>query len=372
MKISQKKNYFLRFELGDLESKHYEKEKGVRFSKELLNLRKVESTLVRQCKFDEAGPVKARADTLEDKERRAYDEASRAALQRKRAVLLSKQGDEARLFEEKVVSTQKRQQSIRVQDAVNLTQRYENTLADMLSQHTIVRRKVEAFFDRKAAAAGSASDGPVVPRVSEAVRNDAMALIKAILGVLKGTGGVVPEHLRQRLAVFSEMAAKQAAALDVSRAGDKEVDSSSVITAAIAATGQLAAQAASAHDQIKAIGGGSPAARSARSASPPPPAHHDLGSPYHFYGSGSAGAGAAPWDPPARSSPPRYLQQQQQAIIQQSQMSNVVPIYSQQQVLQYHPQQQQQQQQQQQGYPYFPQPFAHQIHPMGGHPFYRF
>lgn len=198
------------FEIADLCDKNA-KRLPPKFSKNLLNMRKIEETLVKQQKFDEALKVKGRADEIELQETEKHEADERTSLARKIKQLKQRHTTELQILNEKISSTRKRQQQIRIQDVTHLAQRYENCLTDLESQHNIMRKKVENFFDKKS----FARDAPnfnLKGVSSDVLAAKALALVKAVIAAIKPNNGVVPEQLITQMRLFSGEAATRVVA----------------------------------------------------------------------------------------------------------------------------------------------------------------
>jgi hypothetical protein len=174
----------------------------LRPSKHLLNLRKVEATLVGQRRYAEAEKVKAEADKLERTERTTSKKKADETLGRKLAVLEGKHGAEITMFENKVAATKRRQEQVRCEDIEALSLRYDNCLKDLESQHNVQRSRLQSYFAKRAIANGIASPIEVQGSNAAAV---VLSLVREVPRAARQAGGVVPDDLLDRLASFADM-----------------------------------------------------------------------------------------------------------------------------------------------------------------------
>uniref|UniRef100_A0A7S4F8F8 Uncharacterized protein n=1 Tax=Chrysotila carterae TaxID=13221 RepID=A0A7S4F8F8_CHRCT len=110
-----------------------------KFSKELLDLRKIEVSLARQGDYAEAHKVKLKADALEEAER------ERMAAEREQQVSLAeakchhKQENELNALRQRIQAGAEEQRKARQNDLERLMQRYNNVKAELESQQNAER-----------------------------------------------------------------------------------------------------------------------------------------------------------------------------------------------------------------------------------------
>lgn len=116
-----------------------------RWSRDLLNLRKIMETLAKQKKYAEAGKTKVHADQLEAKEHamwKAKREARIAALEEQ---FLHKQQLEMGGLLKRIQSGREEQKQARKGELERLLQRYHNVKTQLESQQKIIQQRVDRY-----------------------------------------------------------------------------------------------------------------------------------------------------------------------------------------------------------------------------------
>ena len=116
-----------------------------RWSKDLLNLRKIQETLAKQRKYSEAQKTKQQADALEVREHaqwKAKRDAKIAALEDQ---FLRKQALEMHGLLKRIQSGREEQKHARKTELERLLQRYHNVKTQLESQQTIIRQRSERY-----------------------------------------------------------------------------------------------------------------------------------------------------------------------------------------------------------------------------------
>jgi len=116
-----------------------------RWSKDLLNLRKIQETLAKMKKYAEAEKTKVQADSIEAKEHamwKAKREARIAALEEQ---FLHKQQLEMGGLLKRIQSGRDEQKHARKSELDRLLQRYQNVVSQMESQQRIIQQRVERY-----------------------------------------------------------------------------------------------------------------------------------------------------------------------------------------------------------------------------------
>lgn len=108
-----------------------------RFSKDLLNLRKIQDTLAKMKKYSEAGKTKQQADILEAKEREAWSSKREAKIRSLEEQFLHKQSLEMTGLTKRIVSGREEQKNARKLELQRLLQRYHNVKSQLESQQKI-------------------------------------------------------------------------------------------------------------------------------------------------------------------------------------------------------------------------------------------
>jgi len=128
-----------------------------RWSRDLLNLRKIQETLAKQKKYAEAGKTKVHADQLEAKEHamwKAKREARIAALEEQ---FLHKQQLEMGDLLKRIQSGREEQKQARKGELERLLQRYHNVKTQLESQQKIIQQRVDKYPMAPAPGTGSMS-----------------------------------------------------------------------------------------------------------------------------------------------------------------------------------------------------------------------
>lgn len=116
-----------------------------RWSRDLLNLRKIQETLAKQKKYAEAGKTKLQADQLEAKEHemwKAKREAKIAAIEEQ---FLHKQQLEMGGLLKRIQSGREEQKQARKSELERLLQRYHNVKTQLESQQKILQQRVDKY-----------------------------------------------------------------------------------------------------------------------------------------------------------------------------------------------------------------------------------
>eukprot|EP00928_Gymnodinium_smaydae_P081152 TRINITY_DN64720_c0_g1_i1.p1 TRINITY_DN64720_c0_g1~~TRINITY_DN64720_c0_g1_i1.p1 ORF type:complete len:299 (+),score=97.74 TRINITY_DN64720_c0_g1_i1:81-899(+) len=116
-----------------------------RWSKDLLNLRKIQETLAKMKKYAEAGKTKAQADKVEEKEHanwKAKREQKIASLEEQ---FLHKQQLEMGGLLKRIQSGREEQKQARKTELERLLQRYHNVKTQLESQQKIIQQRVERY-----------------------------------------------------------------------------------------------------------------------------------------------------------------------------------------------------------------------------------
>jgi len=117
-----------------------------KYSKELLNLRHIESTLAQQKKYSEAQKLKAKADTMQKWELENLKKEWRKKVSSKQNAFVQRQQQELVAFRKRIEVGREHQKRIR-QDRLNrILQRYQNIKAGLTRQQAL-----EAVKESKAA-----------------------------------------------------------------------------------------------------------------------------------------------------------------------------------------------------------------------------
>merc|ERR1719439_420887 len=116
-----------------------------RWSRDLLNLRKIQETLVKQKNYAEAAKTKAHADQMEAKEHAAWKTKREAKIASMEEQFLSKQQLEMRGLLKRIQSGREEMKQARKGELERLLQRYHNVKTQLESQQRIIQQRVEKY-----------------------------------------------------------------------------------------------------------------------------------------------------------------------------------------------------------------------------------
>eukprot|EP00397_Hematodinium_sp_SG-2012_P025535 GEMP01026689.1.p1 GENE.GEMP01026689.1~~GEMP01026689.1.p1 ORF type:complete len:278 (+),score=83.46 GEMP01026689.1:174-1007(+) len=116
-----------------------------RWSRELLNMRKIQETLAKQKKYSEAAKTKQQADVMEKKEHDAWKSKREGKIAVMEEQFLHKQQLEMGGLLKRVQSGREEQKQARKTELERLLQRYQNVKTQLEMQQTIIRQKAEKF-----------------------------------------------------------------------------------------------------------------------------------------------------------------------------------------------------------------------------------
>lgn len=112
-----------------------------KFSKELLDLRRVEVTLARQGEYVEAQQVKVKADTLEEAEKERMNAEREQHVSVSEVKFLHKQEQELNALRHRIQAGAEEQRKARQTDLERLLQRYHNVKSELEAQQNVERLK---------------------------------------------------------------------------------------------------------------------------------------------------------------------------------------------------------------------------------------
>merc|ERR1712151_700001 len=116
-----------------------------RWSKDLLNLRKIQETLAKMKKYGEAGKTKAQADQVEAKEHAMWKQKREAKISALEEQFLHKQQLEMGGLMKRISSGREEQKQARKSELERLLQRYQNVKNQLESQQKIIQQRVEKY-----------------------------------------------------------------------------------------------------------------------------------------------------------------------------------------------------------------------------------
>lgn len=131
-----------------------------RWSRDLLNLRKIQETLAKMKKYTEAGKSKAQGDALEEKEHEEWMVKREAKIASLETEYIRKQELEMGGLLKRIHSGREEQKQARKAELERLLQRYHNVKTQLESQQKIIQQKVEKYANGdKSASRPSTSKG---------------------------------------------------------------------------------------------------------------------------------------------------------------------------------------------------------------------
>jgi len=116
-----------------------------RWSKDLLNLRKIQETLAKMKKYGEAGKTKAQADAVEEKEHQMWKAKREQKLGALEDQFMHKQQLEMTGLVKRIQSGREEQKQARKSELERLLQRYHNVKTQLESQQKIIQQRVEKY-----------------------------------------------------------------------------------------------------------------------------------------------------------------------------------------------------------------------------------
>jgi hypothetical protein len=116
-----------------------------RWSRELLNQRKIQESLAKQKKYKEAGIVKIQADQIESKEHERWLRSREGKITALEEQFVQKQNLEMQGLLKRIQSGREEQKQARKTELERLLQRYHNVKTSIESQQTIIRLRAEKY-----------------------------------------------------------------------------------------------------------------------------------------------------------------------------------------------------------------------------------
>ena len=125
-----------------------------KFSKELLNLRRIQETLARQKDYKEAHRIKLRADQLEAWELEKLRNTTQQGMYSKEAQFRRRQANELLALNKRIQTGRDEQKKQRQQDLERLLQRYQNVKSELEAQQNLERIRADRYVGQTAASMG--------------------------------------------------------------------------------------------------------------------------------------------------------------------------------------------------------------------------
>lgn len=144
-------------ELRDYQRRLMSKEIKPKFSRDLLNLRKIQETLAKQKDYAEAHKMKLKADALEAWEIEKWQSVRQQELITKETTFKHSKEGELIALQKRIQSGREEQKKQRHQDLERLLQRYQNVKAELEAQQNLERVRMEKIAQTGLLASGGTS-----------------------------------------------------------------------------------------------------------------------------------------------------------------------------------------------------------------------
>ena len=122
-----------------------------KFSKQLLNMRKIQDTLAKNKNFGEATRMKKAADRLQNEELVRISVENGERFEKKRTSLMLKQKQEMEGFELRLQRELREMELQRDREYVNMNKRHNNFKQTLLGNHYLIESKTKAFLSKQKA-----------------------------------------------------------------------------------------------------------------------------------------------------------------------------------------------------------------------------
>ncbi|KAJ0404158.1 hypothetical protein P43SY_008716 [Pythium insidiosum] len=126
-------------ELLEFQKRLLEKQPKPKFSKDLLNLRRIEEHLARQKDYNEAHKIKLKADALEAWELEKWKSCKQQEMLQREVKFKQRQKQDLDALQKRIQSGREEQKKQRQVDLERLLQRYQNVKAELQQQHNLER-----------------------------------------------------------------------------------------------------------------------------------------------------------------------------------------------------------------------------------------
>lgn len=137
-----------------------ESQKRIKFSKELLNLRRIQEVLAKQKDYQQAALMKARADNLEAWELEKLGNRKQQDLFLKEQRFKKRQKSELEALMKRVETGREEQKKQRQLDLERLLQRYQNVKSELEAQQNLERIRMEKYANQSSMTMGTVLRSP--------------------------------------------------------------------------------------------------------------------------------------------------------------------------------------------------------------------
>ena len=130
-------------ELRDFQSNLLQKQQRPKFSRELLNLRKIQEHLAKQKDYTEAHKIKLKCDALEAWELEKWQNGKQQEMFQREAKFKHQKQQELIALQKRVQTGREEQKKQRQMDLERLLQRYQNVKSELEAQQNLERIRAE-------------------------------------------------------------------------------------------------------------------------------------------------------------------------------------------------------------------------------------
>ena len=130
-------------ELRDFQSNLLQKQQRPKFSRELLNLRKIQEHLAKQKDYTEAHKIKLKCDALEAWELEKWQNSKQQEMFQREAKFKHQKQQELIALQKRIHTGREEQKKQRQMDLERLLQRYQNVKSELEAQQNLERIRAE-------------------------------------------------------------------------------------------------------------------------------------------------------------------------------------------------------------------------------------
>merc|ERR1719199_34435 len=137
-------------ELREFQRKLLGKQQKPKFSRELLNLRKIQEHLAKQKDYTEAHKMKLKSDALEAWELEKWRNLKQQEMFQKEAKFKHRQQQELLALQKRIQTGREERKKQRQMDLERLLQRYQNVKSELEAQQNLERIRADKFAAQQA------------------------------------------------------------------------------------------------------------------------------------------------------------------------------------------------------------------------------
>merc|ERR1719272_1116906 len=143
-------------ELREFQRKLLGKQQKPKFSRELLNLRKIQEHLAKQKDYTEAHKMKLKSDALEAWELEKWRNQKQQQIFQRETKFKHRQQQELLALQKRIQTGREEQKKQRQMDLERLLQRYQNVKSELEAQQNLERIRMDKYAGQTAATMGTA------------------------------------------------------------------------------------------------------------------------------------------------------------------------------------------------------------------------